>query len=52
VATALCRRDENSKRAASEIEAALRTAGFSRTRAETLQLDPLVACVIAVAGRD
>jgi SAM-dependent methyltransferase len=39
---------ETSARAASEIEAALRAAGFGRAHVETLDLDPPVACVIAV----
>jgi SAM-dependent methyltransferase len=36
---------ETSAQAGREIEAALRSAGFSRTRVETLDLDPPVVCV-------
>jgi len=36
--------------AAREIEAALRRAGFSRTRGATLSLDPPVVCVVAVTN--
>jgi SAM-dependent methyltransferase len=43
---------ETSARAASEIEEALRNAGFSGTRVETLNLDPPVVCVIATTGAD
>jgi SAM-dependent methyltransferase len=39
---------ETSARAAREIEAALRQAGFAPAHVETLALDPPVACVIAV----
>ena len=39
---------ETSAQAARGIEASLRSAGFSRTRIETLDLDPPVVCVIAV----
>jgi SAM-dependent methyltransferase len=39
---------ETSARAAREIESALRCAGFSPIRVETLDLDPPVACVLAV----
>ena len=39
---------ETSARAAREIESALRCAGFCRIRVETLDLDPPVACVLAV----
>jgi SAM-dependent methyltransferase len=45
---------DTSAKAASEIEAALRGAGFSNTRVETLELDPPVVCVIGAndgAGR-
>jgi SAM-dependent methyltransferase len=40
---------ETAQRAAIEIEVALRGAGFSRTRVETLGLAPPVVCVMAVA---
>jgi SAM-dependent methyltransferase len=43
---------ETSARAGREIEAALRDAGFSRTRVERLELDPPVVCVLAVTGRE
>jgi SAM-dependent methyltransferase len=41
---------ETSARAGREIEAALRAAGFSRTRVERLDLDPPVVCVLGVTG--
>lgn len=39
---------ETSAQAARDIEASLTAAGFSRTRIETLDLDPPVVCVVAV----
>jgi SAM-dependent methyltransferase len=42
---------ETSARAGRDIEAALQSAGFNRTRVETLDLDPPVVCVIAVNDR-
>jgi SAM-dependent methyltransferase len=41
---------ETSGRAAQEIESVLTDAGFTRTRVETLPLDPPVVCVIGVNG--
>jgi SAM-dependent methyltransferase len=38
---------ETSVKAANEIEAALRSAGYSGTQVETLDLDPPVVCVLA-----
>jgi SAM-dependent methyltransferase len=41
---------ETSERAAQEIEALLSSVGFTRTRTETLALDPPVVCVLARQG--
>ena len=40
--------ERTSRRAAQEIEAALKEAGVSRTRVETLALDPPAVCVLGV----